>query len=137
MAGLLLKLPTGDRIVLNGAVLENAGRGARLRILTPDTQLLRLRDAVDPNDTATPVGRLAHAIQLMLIGEVSPSTSLAPTLDALAALRHAFIAADDRDRIDDIRHHLESGRFYQALRRIGPLRDKEAMLLASGPVRPV
>jgi flagellar protein FlbT len=132
MAGLMLKLPTGDRIVLNGAVIENAGRGARLRILTPDTQLLRLRDAIDPSQASTPVGRVAHAIQMMLIGEVSPDAALPDTRNALAALRHAFVEPADRDHIDDVRAALDQGRFYQALRRIGPLRDREAVILASG-----
>ncbi|MEM8849625.1 MAG: flagellar biosynthesis repressor FlbT [Pseudomonadota bacterium] len=131
MAGLMIKMPAGDRIVLNGAVVENAGRGARLRILTPDTQLLRLRDAIDPGQATTPVSRVAHAIQLMLVGEVTPSAGLTETMEALLALRHAFVDSSDRDGIDAIMGLLEEGRFYQALRRIGPLRDKEAVLLSA------
>ncbi|MEM8823487.1 MAG: flagellar biosynthesis repressor FlbT [Pseudomonadota bacterium] len=131
MAGLMIKMPAGDRIVLNGAVVENAGRGARLRILTPDTQLLRLRDAIDPGQASTPVGRVAHAIQMMLIGELAPSEGLPSTRDALVALRHAFVDPSDRDAIDAIMEFLTDGRFYQALRRIGPLRKKEAALLSA------
>lgn len=131
MAGLMIKMPAGDRLVLNGAVVENAGRGARLRILTPDTQLLRLRDAIDPGEAVTPVGRVAHAIQMMLIGEAPPSTCLPETRDALLALRHAFVDSSDHGTIDAIMELLDGGRFYQALRRIGPLREKEAVLLAA------
>lgn len=129
MAGLMLKMPAGDRIVLNGAVVENAGRGARLRILTPDTQLLRLRDAVDPSAPATPVGRIAYAIQMMLIGEADPAHALPEAQAALAALREAFRHPDDRAMVDAILDHLSNGQLYQALRRAVRLRRREAELL--------
>ncbi len=133
MAGLMLKFPAGDRIVLNGAVVENVGRGARLRLLTPDTQLLRLRDAIDPSAATTPVSRLAHIVQMMLIGEIMPSQGLAEALSTLPPLRHAFMARDDRACIDAIGEALHDGQFYQALRRLGQLRKREAALLAGSP----
>lgn len=129
MAGLVLKLPAGDRIVLNGAVIENAGRGARLRILTPDTQLLRLRDAIDPAEADTPVGRIAHAVQTLLVGEGDRARLLPETLGALDPLRHAFTAPDDRALVDRVVELLRDGQFYQALRQLAPLRRREAELL--------
>ncbi len=131
MAGLMLKFPAGDRIVVNGAVIENVGRGARLRLLTPETQLLRLRDAVDPDRATTPVTRLAHIVQMMLIGELSPTDALPDTLTALVPLRHAFTDGDDRSCIDIIAGHLRDGQFYQALRQLGRLRKREAAILAT------
>lgn len=130
MAGLMLKFPAGDRLVLNGAVIENVGRGARLRLLTPDTQLLRLRDAIDPSSATTPVGRVTHAVQMMLIGEAQVGDVLPQTLTSLAALRRAFMEDADRDCIDQITSFLERGQFYQALRALGGLRTKEAALLS-------
>ena len=131
MAGLMLKFPAGDRIVVNGAVIENVGRGARLRLLTPQTQLLRLRDAIDPGSATTPVGRLAHIVQMMLIGELGPDEAVPETLKALVPLRHAFVDAADRGCIDAVAAHLRDGQFYQALRQLGRLRNREAALLAS------
>ena len=134
MAGLMLKFPSGDRIVVNGAVLENVGRGARLRVLTPDTQLLRLRDAVDPAKATTPVGRLSHAVQMMLLGECDIDTVLAETLVALTPLRLAFVAEDDRALVDEIVASLGGRHFYRALRQLGQLRRRETVLLAhAGP----
>lgn len=126
----MLKFPAGDRIVVNGAVIENVGRGARLRLLTPDTQLLRLRDAVDPNAANSPVSRLAHAVQLMLIGEWPAKEGLPETLATLPPLRNAFTMPDDRACIDQVREHLEAGQFYQALRHLGRLRKRESEILA-------
>ena len=129
MAGLMLKFPAGDRIVVNGAVIENVGRGARLRLLTPDTQLLRLRDAIDPEAATTPVGRLTHTVQMMLIGEVAANVALPEALASLAALRVAFVDRDDRDTVDQVVAFLQETQFYQALRALGRLRRREAELL--------
>ncbi|CUH40643.1 flagellar biosynthesis repressor FlbT [Jannaschia seosinensis] len=134
MAGLMLKFPAGDRIVVNGAVIENVGRGARLRLLTPDTQLLRLRDAIDPERAKTPVGRLCHAVQMMLIGEWSCEEGVPETLAALVPLREAFVAGPDRSCIDEVAGYLREGQFYQALRQLGRLRRREAELLSVGSV---
>lgn len=129
MPGLMLKFPAADRIILNGAVVENVGRSARLRILTPNTQLLRLRDAINPDEVATPVGRLAHGIQLLLVGEAK-ADDLRPELDAaIDALKHAFCEPQDRDELDRISAYLREDLFYQALRRAARLREREAVLL--------
>lgn len=130
MAGLMLKFPAGDRIVLNGAVIENVGRGARLRVLTPNTQLLRLRDAINPDEATTPVGRLCHCVQLMLVGECDIGSVLQDTLAALVPLRLAFVEDGDRQSIDEIVEHLQDRQFYQALRDLGRLRQREGVLLA-------
>lgn len=126
----MLKFPTGDRISLNGAVIENVGRSARLRLLTPGTQLLRLRDAIDPEKADTPVGRLCHAVQLILVGEGDAAALRAETMAALHPLRHAFLDMRDRSRIDEISEHLRAARDYQALRALGRLREREAAILA-------
>lgn len=127
----MLKFPAGDRIVVNGAVIENVGRGARLRLLTPETQLLRLRDAIDPSAVGTPVGRIAHDVQLMLVGEADPEEKTLDVLRALVPLRHAFTGEGERSRIDRISAHLRDGQLYQALRQLGTLRQTEASLLAA------
>lgn len=133
MPGLVLKLPPRERLIVNGAVIENGDRTTRLRVLTPDTQLLRLRDAVDPNAPATPVGRLAHIAQTLLVGERDPLSTLPETLSALDTLRLAFTAATDLDLIDAIHADLQAHRFYRALRNLGRLRAREAQLLGTHP----
>jgi flagellar protein FlbT len=129
MPGLMLKFPAEDRIILNGAVIENVGRSARLRILTPNTQLLRLRDAINPEEVATPVGRLAHGIQLLLIGEARAEEVKPQLVSAIEALKHAFRDPADKDELDRIAAYLAEDLFYQALRRASKLREREAVLL--------
>ena len=48
MSGLVLKLGPHERIMINGVVMENGDRRTRLNVLTPDANVLRLRDAIHP-----------------------------------------------------------------------------------------
>ena len=44
MSGLVLKLAPNERVLINGAVIENGDRRTRLSIRTPHTHILRLAD---------------------------------------------------------------------------------------------
>ena len=48
MSGLVLKLSPKERLLINGAVIENGDCRCRLSIITPDANILRLRDALHP-----------------------------------------------------------------------------------------
>lgn len=69
MSGLILKLGPKERILINGAVIENGERRSKLAIMTPDANILRLRDAIHPEDAKTPVRRVCYAVQLVLSGD--------------------------------------------------------------------
>ena len=59
MSGLVLKLGPRERIMINGVVMENGDRRTRLNVLTPDANVLRLRDAIHPDEANTSVRRVA------------------------------------------------------------------------------
>ena len=61
MSGLVLKLSPKERVLINGVVIENGDRRSRLAIMTPDANILRLRDAIHPEDARRPF--VAHALQ--------------------------------------------------------------------------
>ena len=46
MSGLILKLGPNERVLINGAVIENGDRRSRLSVKTPNAHILRLRDAL-------------------------------------------------------------------------------------------
>ncbi len=48
MSGLVLKLAPHERVLINGAVIENGDKRSRLAIMTPNANILRLRDAIHP-----------------------------------------------------------------------------------------
>ena len=72
MSGLVLKLGPRERIMINGVVMENGDRRARLNVLTPEANVLRLRDAIHPGEVNTPVRRVCYIAQLVLAGEADP-----------------------------------------------------------------
>ena len=73
MNGLVLKLAPKERLLINGAVIENGDRRSRLAILTPNANLLRLRDAIHPEEANTPVRRVCYVAQLVLSGDADPA----------------------------------------------------------------
>ena len=68
MSGLVLKLTPHERVLVNGAVIENGDRRGKLSILTPNANILRLKDAIRPEDATTPVRRVCYIAQLILPG---------------------------------------------------------------------
>ena len=63
MSGLVLKIAPGERFIVNGALLENGDKPARIRIADGNVRVLRCRDALRPEEVDTPVKRIYFAIQ--------------------------------------------------------------------------
>ena len=99
MSGLVLKLGPHERIMINGVVMENGDRRARLNVLTPDAKVLRLRDAIHPEEVNTPVRRVTYIAQLVLAGEADPDEAAAQLERGIDQLAQVF-------RDDDSRGHL-------------------------------
>lgn len=133
MAGLVLKLKAGERVIINGAVLESVDRPLRLRVLTPGTDILRLRDAIDPEDVKTPVGRLAHLLQMLVAGLVPQEDGSAEAYRRFDELKCAFTDPEDIQLLELASEDLEAGRPYPALRRMQSLLPKEAAILQQVP----
>lgn len=130
MPGLVLKLRDGERVLINGAVIEASGRGCKLRVLTPGTDILRMRDAIDPREATTPVARLAHLLQMIVAGAVDRDDAVMEATMMLDALHDAFVEAIDLDVIRTVREEVGAGRPYPALRALAPLRAREADIFA-------
>lgn len=62
MTGLVLKLGPKERILINGAVIENGDRRSRITVLTAQANILRLKDAIHPDDANTPVRRQGNRV---------------------------------------------------------------------------
>ena len=72
MSGLVLKLGPKERVLINGAVIENGDRRSRLSIVSPSANILRLKDAIHPDEANTPVRRVCYSAQLVLSGDSDP-----------------------------------------------------------------
>jgi flagellar protein FlbT len=128
---LVLKLGPRERVVINGVVMENGDRRARLEILTPDAKVLRLRDAIHPDEVNTPVRRVAYVAQLVLAGEADPEEGRRQILRGIDQLAQAFRDEESRARLADAREEVIQGRIYQALRALRALLPLEARLLGA------
>ncbi len=123
MTGLVLKLKPFEKLLVNGAVLQNGPRATRLRVRSADASVLRLRDALHPRDAATQAGRIYYIAQLAVAGEADAAdaiSELAPLIDQSLGeateerARAAFLKARDA---------AAAGRLFSVMRAIKPLLD--------------
>ncbi|MEO0959734.1 MAG: flagellar biosynthesis repressor FlbT, partial [Pseudomonadota bacterium] len=90
MPGLILKLRAHEQILVNGVVMQNGERNTRLIIKTPDAKILRLRDAIHPDEVNTPVKRVCYIAQLAVAGEAAPEAATRELERGIAQLREAL-----------------------------------------------
>tara|TARA_R110002094_G_scaffold16487_21_gene28078 strand:- start:1049 stop:1453 length:405 start_codon:yes stop_codon:yes gene_type:complete len=133
MSGLVLKLSPKERVLINGAVIENGDRRSRLSIMTPDANILRLRDAIHPEDAKTPVRRLCYAMQLVLSGDTAASDVHHNLLRQIEDLSQVFQDQDSRGMLSDASAAVIDGHVYRALKCVRALLPRETRLLALGP----
>ena len=130
MPGLILKLSPQERFVVNGVVIENGDRRARLGILTPDSNVLRLRDAIHPNDANTPVSRVCYILQLILAGEAEIDPAKAQVLAGVEQLSAVFSDAASTASLEQATKDVAQDRFYPALRALRSILPAEDHLIA-------
>jgi flagellar protein FlbT len=133
MSGLVLKLGPRERVLINGAVIENGDKRSRLSIVTPNANVLRLRDAIHPDEARTPVRRLCYTAQLILTGDSEPKDARAQLLPRIEELSHILVDPDSRRLLTQATDALLNEQFYQCLKALRALIPREDRLLAAGP----
>ena len=131
MSGLVLKLGPKERVLINGAVVENGDRRSRLSIVTPNANILRLRDAIHPEDAKTPVRRVCYIAQLVLSGDADPEAAKLQLLRGIEQLSQALLDADSRAQLTSATDAVLDGQYYQALKALRGLLPREDRLLAA------
>ncbi len=129
MSGLVRKLGPKERVLVNGAVIENGDRRSRLSIMTPDANILRLRDAIHPEEAKTPVRRFCYAVQLVLSGDSKPEEVQHALLRQVEELSQVFTDTDSRIKLDETSQALIEGHYYRALKCARALMPREDRLL--------
>ncbi|MZR31424.1 flagellar biosynthesis repressor FlbT [Sneathiella litorea] len=71
---LKFRIPVGEKIVVNGAVLTNTGNKAMHFSLENDASIMRERDILLPDDVKTPLENVYLFVQLMYIEPGSHDT---------------------------------------------------------------
>ena len=133
MSGLVLKLGPHERIMINGVVMENGDRRARLNVLTPEANVLRLRDAIHPDEANTPVRRVCYIAQLVLAGEADPEEAARQLDRGIAQLGQVFRDAESQASLAAASGAVAERRFYQAMKALRAILPREARLLGRNP----
>ena len=133
MSGLVLKLGPKERVLINGAVIENGDRRSRLAVVTPGAHILRLRDAIHPEDAKTPVRRACFAVQLVLSGDAAPDEARHRLLRQIEELSQVFTDPDSRSVLDHAGRGIIEDNHYRALKCLRSLLPREDRLFAIRP----
>ncbi|OYW86616.1 MAG: flagellar biosynthesis repressor FlbT [Hyphomonas sp. 32-62-5] len=129
MSGLVLKIAPGERFIVNGALLENGDKPARIRISESNVRVLRCRDALRPEDVDTPVKRIYYAIQLLITGDLDAAETT-PAIDAECCALLDIFRPIDAELIPTLRSMVTRGNHYSALCHLRQVLAIEAQLLA-------
>lgn len=134
MSGLVLKLGPKERVLINGAVIENGDRRSRLSIVTPNANILRLRDAIHPEEVNTPVRRVCYIAQLVLSGDAEKEDAKLQLLRGIEQLSQVLTDHDSRTLLTAASDEVLDGQYYQALKALRGLLPREERLLAASAV---
>jgi flagellar biosynthesis repressor protein FlbT len=132
MTGLVLKLGPHERVLINGAVIENGEKRSRLAIMTPNANILRLRDAIHPEEANTPVRRVCYAAQLVLSGDAEPEETKHQLLRGIEQLSQVLTDFDSRTQLTIASRAVMENQPYQVLKALRSLLPREERLFAAG-----
>ena len=127
----LVRAAAGERVLVNGAVIENGDRRTRLTLITPNANVLRLRDAIHPDEVNTPVRRVCYICQLVLSGDVTAEDARLQLLRGIEQLSQALTDHHSRDQLTQATRAVLDSQHYQALKALRSLLDREARLFAA------
>lgn len=131
MSGLVLKLGPHERVLINGAVIENGEKRSRLAIMTPNANILRLRDAIHPEEVNTPVRRVCYIAQLVLTGDAEPEDAKMQLLRGIEQLSQVLTDYDSRTQLTLASRAVMEAQNYQALKALRSLLPREERLFAA------
>ncbi|MGR3617486.1 MAG: flagellar biosynthesis repressor FlbT [Paracoccaceae bacterium] len=130
MGSLVLKLAPKERVLINGAVIENGDRRTKISVISSETNILRLRDAIHPEEATTPVRRVCYAAQLILTGDADPEETRLPLLRRIEELSQVFADQDSRMCLAEATEALVRNQHYKCLKALRSLLPREERLIA-------
>ncbi len=128
MTGLVLKLGPRERILINGAVIENGERRSRINIVTPNVRILRLRDAIHPDEVKTPVQSACYFVQLILSGDTHADEVQNGLIEKISALHNVLGDSDSREIVEAAVSFCRQRSYYQCLKALRSLLPRETAL---------
>ena len=129
MSGLVISLKAEEKFLVNGALLINGSKRSQIRVGGDNVNVLRLSDALHPNEVKTPIRRVYYAAQIFLSGDASANETTAEIQAGLASLAEVFERTPLFPQIQKAEKAAIAGRHYTLLCVLKPLLVLEAELL--------
>ena len=123
---LRIKLPPKERIIINGAVIENAG-GPTTVLIHNQSDILRRREVMMETEADTPSRRIYFVIQSAYLFRDERSSLLQTIRDLLQEFAEAAPSAEET--VQRIREEIHDDRFYEALKTARTLIELETEIL--------
>ncbi|HXI88038.1 MAG TPA: flagellar biosynthesis repressor FlbT [Parvularculaceae bacterium] len=118
MSGLILRLRPHEELLINGALIQNGDRKTNLRVKSDGAAILRLRDAMRPEEATTPERRAYYVAQLAVAGQMEAEEAGAILTRALSQLAASYAGQSERQSIEKAIDELQAGRLYSVMRRL-------------------
>lgn len=121
MAGLIFKLRPYEEFLVNGVLVQNGDRKARLRVKTAGASIMRVRDAMKPEEATTAERRAYYVAQLAVSGEMSEGEAGPILRRAIETLGSEYAGRAEIETIRSAADELAQGKFYNVMRKLGDL----------------
>ena len=126
---LKIQIKAGQQIIINGAVIENAGPRNVSLIVKNEAAILRANDILTPENAATPSSRVYYALQCMYLFPGRKNEYLRQFNELIDSYVEA--APSSQDTVNQIREFVEKEEFYYALKKAQDLIKHEKEVLAN------
>ncbi len=123
---LIIELKPNEKLIINGAVIENIGPNTKLRVLN-DCSLMRQKEILSDTDAVTPAARVYYALQCSYIFPEHKDQYLEAFNQCLWEYLEACPSA--REIGVKIATALSNGQVYKALKAAKSLLDHERGIL--------
>ena len=127
MSGLSLNLAPKERFLINGTVIEAGPRRSRITVVTPNTRVLRMKDAIHPDCAQTPLGRICYTLQLVLTGDSKLDTTA--VISAIDNISSILVDVRSQQVFENAKTALKEDKPYTALKLVKQLLPIEKHLL--------
>ncbi|CAM3669971.1 flagellar biosynthesis repressor FlbT [Litorimonas haliclonae] len=129
MSGLVISLKPNEKFLVNGALLMNGSKRSQICLPDDDVYVLRLSDALHPNEVNSPVRRVYYAVQLILSGDNDAIKIEEDVRSGLLALEAVFEGTPLSETLEKAKIAFLKGHFYSVLNNLKSLFPIEDAML--------
>lgn len=129
---LKIELKSGEKVIVNGAVIEGSAESRTEFVLLNKVSLLRQRHILQQADANTPVKRLYHSIQMLYVEPQSRDTYMPLYEKYQKDLEATFRLPTLTFALEQIRHNVLLGEYYEALKILRTMMETEELLFDLG-----